>query len=99
MGIPLGLGIPAWIGKIPLAFSAVLSIRPIDPGNHHIDSITRGAFDRLHIAQLNMLEGPHTRGAELILDEAISMINLSQRWRALRSSLLPVAVRFGLVMI
>ena len=54
----------------------MLSIRPIDPGDHYIDCVTRGAFDLLHIAQLNMLEGPHARGAELILDEAISMINL-----------------------
>ena len=36
VGHALGLGIPARIGKIPLALGAVLSIPPIDPGDHHI---------------------------------------------------------------
>ena len=94
MGIPLGLGIPARIGKIPLALGAVLSIPPIDPGDHHIDSITCGTFDLLHIGHLNLLECLHALGDELILGEGTSMINLARRWRALPGSC-SVAVRFG----
>ncbi|HEX6760456.1 MAG TPA: hypothetical protein VF086_18920 [Propionibacteriaceae bacterium] len=44
-----------------------------------------------------MLEGPHALGDELILDEAISMINLSLEDGELLGVLfLLVAVRFGL---
>jgi hypothetical protein len=39
-GRPLRLlGIPARIGQIPFVLGAVLWIRPIDPGDHDIDSI------------------------------------------------------------
>jgi hypothetical protein len=41
VGSPLDLGVPARIGKIPLALGAVLSIAPIDPGDHSIDGIPR----------------------------------------------------------
>jgi hypothetical protein len=34
----------------------VPSIRPIDPGDHHIDSRTDGRFDLLHIGHLDLLQ-------------------------------------------
>jgi hypothetical protein len=55
----------------------MLSIPPINPGDHHIDSITHGTSDLLHIAHHNLLE-PCALGHELILGEGNRMINLSK---------------------
>jgi hypothetical protein len=82
VGIVLGLGISARIGKIPVALGAVLSIPPVDPGDHHIDSIICGTFDLLQIGHLNLLERLHALGDELTLGEDTSMTKLSRRWRA-----------------
>jgi hypothetical protein len=54
VSIRFALGIPAQIGKILLALRAMLSIPPIDPGDHHINTITRGTFDLLHPGHLNV---------------------------------------------
>ena len=70
VSIRLDLGIPAQIGKIPLALGAMLSIPPIDPGDHHIDTITCRTFDLLHLGHLNLLERLQAMSDELILGEA-----------------------------
>jgi hypothetical protein len=67
VSIRLSLGIPAQIGKIPLALGAMLSIPPVDPGDHHIDTFTCRTFDLLHLGHLNLLERLQAMSDELIL--------------------------------
>jgi hypothetical protein len=64
----------------------VLGIPPIDPGDHHIDSITSITLNRLQIDHVNPLERVRALSHELILGEGNSMINLSPRRRALEGS-------------
>jgi glycerol-3-phosphate cytidylyltransferase-like family protein len=40
----------------------MLSIPPIDPGDHYIDIITRRTFDLLHPGHLNVLRAPASDG-------------------------------------
>jgi hypothetical protein len=67
VSIRLSLGIPAQIGKIPLALGAMLSIPPVDLGDHHIDTFTCRTFDLLHLGHLNLLERLQAMSDELIL--------------------------------
>ena len=104
VGRPLWLGIPTRIGKIPFALGTVLWIPTIHPGDHHIDGITCGACDLLHIGHLNFLKRLRVLGDELIVGEGISNdqppanIETSQRgssWVAVTFSLVISATSTG----
>jgi hypothetical protein len=47
----------------------VLTIPPVDPGDHHVDSVACETFDLVHTRHLNLLERC-TLGDEVILQKA-----------------------------
>jgi hypothetical protein len=97
VGRPLWLGIPTRIGKIPFALGTVLWIPPIHPGDHHIDGITCGACDLLHIGHPTFLECLRALGDELIVGEGISNDQPPANIESSQRGSWSVAVTFSLV--